>query len=237
MKRIVSSASLFLAVWLSGAATLSGADLQAGCVKIDVAAHITTAQSPQPDGIDVTYTNMCGKDVTAVGFEFRLAGGEVLHNSTDWLNQLGYQLGDGKDSQWDILRAGASFTAVFSRPEGDESGIPSASVAAVIFLDRTAVGDQKTIARLAEFRRHRIPEYQEEQKFLAAVADYDAASVYFAKPLALGPTAQQYARNLKQFHTTPAAWAKTITREMAIINKQCSLFTEHSEVLAASSAN
>jgi hypothetical protein len=230
MKRIVWSASLFLAVWLSGAATLHGADLQADCVKLDVVAQ-TTAQTPGLYQLDVTYTNMCSKDVTAVGAHYRSGSGTGWSTVEDWLPVLALP---EKDRQGDILRAGAAIHSVVARQGDDDPGVPiSASATYVIFADRSAVGDPTGIAGLVASRHRMIAEIQEALQILPEVSDYKAAAVFFGRTHSdLRSTGAHYLGSFAQMYrtSTPASWSNYLEREKALMQAQSSLFTEHSEI-------
>ncbi len=152
---------------------------QPDCVLATVG--VPSAGNPplEPRMVKVTFTNTCGKDITAVGFRFEGPGVKPWSDSADRLMALAdapdvyySEESGGPPMHQDILRDGQSVSHRHS-VRGD-APFYTATVTCVLFLDHTSVGDAAAIAAIQRDRREiYLPAYQESVDILGQLQALD----------------------------------------------------------------
>ncbi|MGD0298196.1 MAG: hypothetical protein ABSE86_13875 [Bryobacteraceae bacterium] len=211
--------------------------LEPGCVAVKL-----TDSKPVPKvrpRIDVTLTNQCGKDVTSASIRFRTANGDppsgTQSTRIEWLEAL---VLPADQRTYDILHAGQSDTmeGLYYPQEGLTASSLSASVTCVLFVDRTAAGDNKAIRDALDTRRRAgAREFGLRQQMLANISDFDAATVYFRDTHpAPGSLEDKYTVIFSQAFRgmSRAEWSNYIGQQIAMTSQLIALFEEHSQLSA-----
>jgi hypothetical protein len=112
----------------------------------------------------------------------------------------------------------------------------SASVTCVLFVDRTAAGDNEAIRDALNSRRAAgAANFPLRQQILAKIADFDAATVYFRDNHSVhGSLDEKYAVIFSQaFHRmSMTEWSNYIGQQTAMTERLIALFKEHSQLSA-----
>jgi hypothetical protein len=203
--------------------------LEASCVSIQV-----RDSEPVPNvtpRLDVTLKNECGKDVAYAAIQLRprdggpSSGGPI---GIEWLEAL---VIPAEQRAYDILHSGES-TTLKEPANGLTASTVSASVACLVFVDRTAVGDKEEIRRAADILGDtRVGELRE--RILAKVSDFDAAKAYFrdAHPV-LGSFEEQFVVTFSQAFRTMSqeAWNSYIEQQTTMTEALIALHKSYSEI-------
>ena len=211
--------------------------LDPGCVAIML------SDSPPmlkvPPRIDVTLTNQCGKDVTSATLRFRTAAGDpagsVAEDRIEWLDAL---IVPADERTYDIFHAGRSVTmeGFYYPRRGLTASSLSASVTCVLFVDRTAAGDNEAIRDALDTRRAAgTGNFSLRQQILAKISDFDAATVYFRDTHpAPGSIEGQYTVTFSQAfrRMSRAEWSNYVGQQLAMTRQLLTLFEEHSRLSA-----
>ena len=235
VSRNVLISSAFLLFPVLPLCTASG-PIDPNCLKVQ-ATILPPLLPDRPNAlVDLTLTNGCGKDITALGLEFKTATGLVWRTAIDWLPRLALNP-EYKDTNPDILRDKTTIHDQWGSQE--ETPVPiTASVVYIIFLDRRTAGDMKGIQSMMESRKERLADYQERSKFLDSITDFMSAQKSNRGPRpprkagTFGPT---FADTLFQNfdHLDPSAWAQRVqeykdqcTRTIPVFQEKSSLATD-----------
>jgi hypothetical protein len=209
--------------------------LEPGCVAVKL-----TDSPPVPKvrpRIDVTLTNGCGKDVTSASIRFRKANGDppsgTRSTRIEWLEAL---VVPADQRTYDILHAGQSVTmeGFYYSQGGLTASSLSASVTCVLFVDRTAAGDNTAIRDALDSRRAAGPfNFPLRQQILANISDFDAATVYFRDTHpAPGSLEDKYTVIFSQAfrRMSRLEWSNYIGQQIAMTGQLIALFEEHSQL-------
>jgi hypothetical protein len=220
------------------------AALEPGCVVVELSdsppiSNLQEPPGPNPNRMDFTLTNGCGKDVTAVAVQLRPVNGDPSAVGPITLDSLDALVIPADERSGDILHSGQSSTHQWvNYPEkGFSASSLSASVTCVLFLDRTAVGDKQDIRRVLDHRSMAYARrFQLGQQILAKISDFDTAAVYFrdAHPV-LGSYEEQYVvKFANAFRRTQSrgVWSDYIAQQTAMIEQLIALYKEHSQLSA-----
>jgi hypothetical protein len=157
---------------------------QPDCVLVTVGMPNAGNPPLEPRTVRLTFTNNCGKDVTAVGFRFEGPGVEPFSSWTDLIGLLAqpgaYYVPEGQTVPvpLDILRAGGSYT--FRHWVKGGAPFYMVTVTGVVFSDRTSIGDRTVIAEIQKNRRETdLPVAEEDLGILTKIEalDYKQAGV------------------------------------------------------------
>ena len=216
--------------------------LEPGCVVVELSDSKPVPNLQGPPGLqftrlDLTLINGCGKDVSAVTVQLRPANGDPSAVGPITLEWLAALVIPADERSGDIFHSGQSFTDQVVYPaEGFYSSSLSATVTCVLFVDRTAAGDNKEIRdALNDRSREYAHNFQFGQQILAQISDFDAAAVYFRDAHPVGSYGEQYvAKFSNAFRRTQSSgvWSDYIAQQTAMIDQLIALYKEHSQLSA-----
>ena len=190
--------------------------------------------------LDLTLTNECGKDVTSATIRFRAASVDPGAGGGTVIELLEALVVPADERTYDILHSGQSLTQQrFYYPQGGlTASSVSASVTCVLFVDRTAAGDNEAIRHALNTRPgFGTTNFSLRQQILAKISDFDAATVYFrdTRP-APGSAEGQYTVIFSQAfrRMSRAEWSNYVGQQIAMTGQLKALFEEHSQLSAES---
>jgi hypothetical protein len=239
MRRCLHYGFLLLLLFMLGQwpRIAGAAALEPGCVVVKL-----TDSPPIPKvrpRIDATLTNECGKDVTSASIRFRTANGDPPSGTQatrlEWLESLAVP---ADQRTYDILRSGQSATeeGFYYPRDGLTASSLSASVTCVLFVDRTAAGDNGAIHQaLDSRRRYGTANFSLRQQILANISDFDAATVYFRDTHPVpGSIEGMYTVIFSQAfrRMSRVEWSNYIGQQIAMTSQLIALFEEHSQLRA-----
>ncbi len=233
MRRCPSYVSLVLSLAVLPPATKAAELPDVTCATIEV----RRPKEPPPGGpesaLNVTLTNRCGKDITAVDLQYRAASGSTWRIGWEWVVRLAHL---EKIEGIDIVRNAKSIEWVDSGPQNNRTEPVSATIKCIVFSDRTAIGDEKRICDMFESRSRHVPRWEEHLKLLDLLPEYYAAGTLLDS-LSANP-GDNGALDMKSFlvelknawmHATSESWPKIIQRRKAIYQRMIAVYREHAE--------
>lgn len=176
MRRFVSeiSALVFL---LSATIAFAETTPHINCISVSVD-PLDRNNPNYAKNFNLTFHNGCGKDITAVGFHLHPNDGGDWSVGWDYTIRLG-QADDLKRHN-DIFRTDETTHQEVARNNPGQSKI-RASVAFIIFMDCTSVGDVQQITQAIRSRRDQVAIYGQQEEMLAELTDREHAAAYLAE--------------------------------------------------------
>jgi hypothetical protein len=240
LRRIFASTLFFgLLLPLAAAVPVLGAPPpQPDCMILTVGVPDPGNPPMEPRMVKVTFTNNCGKDVTAVGFRFEGPGVEPWNDNADAVMALAVapdvyysEEPGGPPIHPDIFRAGQS--RFHRQPVRGDAPFYTAAVTCVLFLDHTSVGDPAAIAAILRARRAIwLPVAEENLAILSKLQamDYkEARSQLLEGRIKAKRTNAPFLGELRLFSTEDeASWRARVQRMLDHEKRLVQVLTEHS---------
>jgi len=205
------------------------------CLKVEAQPWVHKEPAPGERGIlHVVLTNECDADVTAFALDVQV--GSDPDQVVSVVIDLVPRLAPGLPPEDGILLVGAEFPWDVPLPGVAGPEVRGAvRVGAVVFADRTAVGDAHCIANIAQRRRLVHKDFLQKFEFLQKIEEFDDAKAFFSQPpdASLSPTMQAYWRETKgNLGANRSAWTSYILGRKADVRNHIDVFQLHSNLEA-----
>jgi len=203
-----------------------------------VAVTVSPLDATNPNSaknVNLTFHNGCGKDITAVGFHLHPNDGADWNIGWDYAIHLG-QAEDLKQHN-DIFLTDATMHQEVARNNPRQSKIRG-SVAYIIFLDCTSVGDAQGITQVVRYRRDQISIYEQQEQMLAELPDRDHARAFLSENHDdLKGVNKIFLTGLRKRieQMTPSEWTAFIRERQENAKRLVSTFETHSLVTVPAS--